>query len=54
MDASMLSKSYYDKYSLNIQQVNTSTFNNIIFTEGSLGVKPNIVVFNPPYVPVEQ
>lgn len=54
MDASILSKKYYDNFKLNIQQLNTSIFNNTVFTEPLFTLKPDIVVFNPPYVPVEQ
>jgi methylase of polypeptide subunit release factors len=54
MDASILSKKFYDKYNFNIQQINTSIFNNLSFTEEVRGLRPNILIFNPPYVPVEQ
>jgi methylase of polypeptide subunit release factors len=54
MDASVLSKKFYEKYDFNIQQINTSVFNNLVFNEKSAGIKPNIIIFNPPYVPVEQ
>ena len=54
MDASTLSKRYYDKYNLNIQQINTSILNNFVFTEANQSFKPEIIIFNPPYVPVEQ
>jgi methylase of polypeptide subunit release factors len=54
MDASILSKKYYDKYGLNINQINTSTFNNLTFSLENSTIKPEIIFFNPPYVPVEQ
>ena len=51
MDASFFSQKYYSKYNLNIDQINSSLFNNFRFSDRS---KPDIVIFNPPYVPVEQ
>lgn len=51
MDASLLSQQYYDHYHLDIVQVNASLFHSFRFG-GS--VKPDVIVFNPPYVPVEQ
>jgi len=54
MDASTLSQKYYNHYNLNIQQINTSLFNNLIFEESKFSIKPNVIIFNPPYVPVEQ
>jgi methylase of polypeptide subunit release factors len=53
MDASLLSQKYYSHYQLNVVQVNSSLFNSFCF--GQKGrLKPNLIVFNPPYVPVEQ
>ena len=54
MDASLLSQKHYNKYNLNIQQINTSIFNNLIFPTSISKIKPEIIIFNPPYVPVEQ
>jgi len=54
MDASILSSKYYAFYNLNIQQINTSLFNNLIFKHSAFPIKPDIIIFNPPYVPVEQ
>lgn len=54
MDASIFSNKFYEKYNFNIQQINTSIFNNLVFNEKKRDLKPNILIFNPPYVPVEQ
>jgi methylase of polypeptide subunit release factors len=54
MDASVLSSKYYSFYNLNIQQINTSLFNNFAFEHSALSIKPDVIIFNPPYVPVEQ
>jgi methylase of polypeptide subunit release factors len=54
MDASLLSKRHYDAFSLAVQQINTSVFNNLAFTLTNHALKPEILIFNPPYVPVEQ
>lgn len=54
MDASLFSKKYYDYYNLNISQVNSSLFNNFRFSVFGDKSKPDIIIFNPPYVPVEQ
>ncbi len=54
MNASTLSQWYYDKYNLNIQQINSSIFNIFVFTEANRDFKPEIIIFNSPYVPVEQ
>lgn len=54
MDASLLSKKYYDHYGLNIQQINASLLNNFRFAGPPHHPKPDVIIFNPPYVPVEQ
>ncbi len=54
MDASLLSQKYYSKYNLNISQINASLFNNFSFTKAWGKSKPDVIVFNPPYVPVDQ
>lgn len=54
MDASLLSQKYYQHYGLNIEQVNASLFNNFNFSVLGIHTKPNLIIFNPPYVPVEQ
>jgi methylase of polypeptide subunit release factors len=54
MDASLFSQKYYDTYQLNITQINASLFNNFRFKVPEGQPKPDIVIFNPPYVPVEQ
>jgi methylase of polypeptide subunit release factors len=54
MDASQTSSKYYTHYGLNIQQINTAFFNNTVIDEVGFKLKPEIIVFNPPYVPVEQ
>lgn len=40
MDASLLSKRYFDKYYLNIQQITTSTFNNLTFSSDNFHTQP--------------
>ena len=54
MDASIFSSKYYDKYHLNITQVNASLLNSFAFGLAKTPAKPDIIIFNPPYVPVEQ
>lgn len=54
MDASLLSQKYYQHYGLNIEQVNGSLFNSFLFSRKTAHIKPDVIVFNPPYVPVEQ
>ena len=54
IDASLLSQKYYQHYGLNIEQINASLFNNFNFSIASGHSKPDIIIFNPPYVPVEQ
>ena len=54
MDASQFSQKYYSKYNLDISQINASLFHNFSFSLPENKLKPNIVIFNPPYVPVEQ
>ena len=54
MDASLLSKKYYEFYGLNINQINGSLFNNFRFSSLGEHLKPDIIIFNPPYVAVEQ
>ena len=52
MDASLLSQKYYNRHNLNISQVNSSLFNNFTFRGLQGNLKPDVIVFNPPYVPV--
>lgn len=40
MDASTLSKKCYDHFGVNIQQINTSTFNNLIFSSHKSQLAP--------------
>ena len=54
MDASLLSQKYFNKYKLKIQQINTSIFNNLVFNQKGAAIRPDLIIFNPPYVPVEQ
>ena len=54
MDASLFSQKYYNHYKLNINQINASLFNNFNFSVLNSKAKPDIIIFNPPYVPVEQ
>jgi methylase of polypeptide subunit release factors len=52
MDASILSQKYYEQYGLDIVQVNGSLLNSFIFPRGIGRARPEVIVFNPPYVPV--
>lgn len=52
MDASLLSQKYYQHYDLDIQQINGSLFNSFIFSKGTGQARPDVIIFNPPYVPV--
>ncbi len=58
MDASLLSQKYFDKYNLPVLQINTSLFKNTIISEKSnklwKELKPQIILFNPPYIPVDK
>ena len=54
IEASLLSQKYFEEYQLNISQVNASLFNSFAFLKRIEGEKPNLIIFNPPYVPVEQ
>ena len=53
MDASLLSQKYYNAYDLKIEQINASLFNSLNFGR-LVSIRPDVILFNPPYVPVEQ